>query len=86
MAAGVPHNIVASFRNVDISLPLDGDQVIRCVIASVTACCLFGTPFSRPLSIPEEEEKEEDLDIRESVDQMEPRLIEVERGEGDGVF
>jgi hypothetical protein len=38
------------------------------------------------LPILEENEDEEDLDIRECVDQIEPRLIGVERGEGDGGF
>jgi hypothetical protein len=47
---------------------------------------LLGTPFSGALPIPEAEKDEEDLDIREYVDQVEPRLIEVERGEGDGGF
>jgi hypothetical protein len=38
---------------------------------------LLRTPFSGALSIPEE-----DLDIRDSVDQVEPRFIGIERGEG----
>jgi hypothetical protein len=38
------------------------------------------------LPIPEEEEDEEDLDIREYVKQIEQRFIGVEQREGDGVF
>jgi hypothetical protein len=49
-------------------------------------CRLLGTPFSGVFPIPEEEEDEEDPDIREYIDQVEPRLIGVERGEGDGGF
>jgi hypothetical protein len=82
--AAVPHDIVASFRNAGIFLLLDTDRVIRCVITPETAGCLLGTPFSGALTIPEEEEDEEDLDIREYVDQVEQRLIGFERGEGDG--
>jgi hypothetical protein len=36
--------------------------------------------------LPIAEEDEEDLDIREYIDQVELRLIGVERGEGDGGF
>jgi hypothetical protein len=44
---------------------------------------LLRTPFSGALPIPEEKD-EEGLDVREYVDQVEPRLIVVERGEHDG--
>jgi hypothetical protein len=86
MVAVVPQNIVASFRNAGISLLLDNDRVIRCVITPETSRCMFGTPFSGAWPIPEEEQDEMDLDIREYVDQVEPRLIGVERGESDGGF
>jgi hypothetical protein len=49
--------------------------IIHCVITSETARSLLGAPFSGALSILEEEEDEEDLDIREYVDQVEPRFI-----------
>jgi hypothetical protein len=52
--------------------------------ATVILSCIPDT--LRSLLIPEEEEDEENLDIREYVDQVEPRLIGVERGEGDGGF
>jgi hypothetical protein len=38
---------------------------------------LFGTPFSGALPIPEEEDEQE-LESRESVDEVEPRLVGVE--------
>jgi hypothetical protein len=37
----------------------------------------------RAAPIPEEEADEEELDIREFVNQIEPRLIGIERGESD---
>jgi hypothetical protein len=61
MAAVVPHNIVANFRNAGVSLLLDDDRVICCTVTPETTRCLFGAPFSARLSIPEEEE--EDLDM-----------------------
>jgi hypothetical protein len=44
----------------------------------------FGTPFSGALPIPEEEQDEEDLDLRQYVGQIELILIEVEWGEEIG--
>jgi hypothetical protein len=84
MAAAIPHNIVARFRNANISLPLDSDRVIRCVVTPEAVRSLLRTPFSGALPISEEEE--EDRDIKEYADQVEPRFIGVERGEGDGGF
>jgi hypothetical protein len=77
-----PHNIVARFRNAGISLLLDSDRVIRCVMTAETARRLLGTPFSGAMPIPEDEEDGENPDIREYVDQADLRFVD--RGECDG--
>jgi hypothetical protein len=71
LAATVPHNIVASFRNAEASLLLDDDRVIRPMVTPETTHCLLGAPFSARLPIPEE--KEEDLDMLGHIDQVRPR-------------
>jgi hypothetical protein len=59
---------------------------IYCVITPKRTRCLLGSSFSGALPTPQEKENEEDLDIREYADQVEPRFIGIERGEGDGGF
>jgi hypothetical protein len=78
MAAAVPHNLTASFRNAGISLLWDNHRAIRWIITQEMAHYLLGAPFSGALPIPKKEEYDEDLDIREYVGQVEPRLIEGE--------
>jgi hypothetical protein len=81
MVAAVPHNIVVSFRNTGVSLLLDDDRVIRCMVSPETTRCLLGAPFSAHLPIPEGQE--EDLDMLGYINQVRPRDIESEPGEGD---
>jgi hypothetical protein len=83
-AAAILHNIIDGSRNAGILLRLDSDRVICCGLTQERARCLVRTRFSGALLIPAAEKDEECLDIREDVDQVEPRLIWVERGEGDG--
>jgi hypothetical protein len=76
MAAGVPDNIMASFGNAGVSLLLDDDRVIRCVVTPETTRCLLGTPFSASLQTPEEE----DLDLLGCIDSVRSRDIESVQG------
>jgi hypothetical protein len=45
MAAAVPHNIVANFKNAGISLILDDERVLRSHVSQETARSLFGSAF-----------------------------------------
>jgi hypothetical protein len=81
MAAAVPHNIVPSFRNTGVSLLLNDDHVIRCMVTQETTRCILGAPFLACLPIPEEEE--EDLEMLGYIDQVRPRDVESGQGERD---
>jgi hypothetical protein len=89
MAAAVPHNIVASFRNAGISLLLDDDRVLRCQVTPETARCLLGSPFADPLverALAGEEEDKDDPNIEVFAARMFERLTSggIEEADGDG--
>jgi hypothetical protein len=82
MAAAVPRNVVASFRNAGISVMLDDDRVLRCKITPETARCLLGTPFADPLAGLELTDEEEEGDPNVAVFAV--RMWERMNAEGAG--
>jgi hypothetical protein len=66
MAAAVAHNMAEGFGNAGISLILDGNGVVRCLITPETAQYLLGVPFADPfacLALVDEENEDGDPNV-----------------------
>jgi hypothetical protein len=84
MAAPVPHNIVASFKNAGISLMLDDERVLRWRVTPETARSLFGAPFDEPLaSMVRAAEEEEEEEVDPNVEGFIQRIVAISSRQGE---